>query len=895
MKKLLICLALFGICGLCSSAYLSNVPLKLSQADGETIEAFSSGDEYYHWVHDKDNYTILQNSQGWYVYAEQNGDEIFPGNLVVGKNSPKGLEPGINYSASLIAERRNKIRGLLQRGNSRTPNSGTMNNLVIFIKFAGETDFDASFSDINRMFNADGLTASSLKRYYLETSYNQLLIESSFYPSPLGDMIYAYTDIHPRGYYQPLGPDNPIGYISDGWDWVVRETELLTSAMNAVTQLIPPSLNVDTDSDGYVDNLCFIVKGDTGAWADLLWPHMGSFGTVPVTINGAIPSNYNLQLESFLMADYGGTSVLAHEMFHSIGAPDLYRYENTSITPVGKWDIMSNNRVPPQQPGAWMKYQYGHWVSAPTAIFSSGTYSLSPVGASSTNICYRINSWQTGEYYLLEYRKPCGNIDTMIPATGLLVYRLLLNVQGNSYGPPDELYIYRPNSNSNYIQGNLDSAALSQQNGFSSITESTVPSGFTSINAPGGLNLYDVGLAGETISFKVKISNVQLTSPVGGDVWVSGSQRTIRWRSKSSEGNVKLEFSPDLGQNWLSLVESTPNTGSFVWDAVPAMESNQCFIKVSLLNSYHTDTCSYPFCITSSLAAPSLAYPAEGAIGMPTNPVLTWHKVPGASSYAIQIADAADFGNLVQNATAADSCFQASGLSPQTLYYWRVASMAASVTSEYSLAQSFRTGEISEVPGIPVLVSPMNHAINQSLNPVLSWNNVALATDYHLQLATDAYFTNLVADTLSAGQTSWIVPTLSVNTTYYWRVSAVNGAGSSFYTSSWSFTTGSGSALVDPANSLLTTCLGPNYPNPFNPRTTISLSVADTNAPLRVSIYNLRGQMLKLLYNGLPTAKSMRLEWDSCDEAGNPVGSGIYFYRMQTGRYDELRKMLLMK
>ncbi|MDZ4120797.1 MAG: hypothetical protein U1C33_00135, partial [Candidatus Cloacimonadaceae bacterium] len=348
---------------------------------------------------------------------------------------------------------------------------------------------------------------------------------------PSGDLILSYTDSYPRGYFRPISETNPIGYGTGEWDWIWRERQLIARIVSVLDQDIPESFIVDSDNDGYVDHVTFVIQGVTDGWAEMLWPHMSIMNNPAVTINGAIVSQYNFIIESFIIAYYGGVSVLAHEMFHSIGAPDLYRYTNQTITPIGQWDLMAADTVPPQQTAAWMKYRYGGWVSVPLPIMQSGTYSLSPLVTSSTNISYRINSWRANEYYILEYRKPSEYIDSMVPGTGLLVYRLLLNVEGNSEGPPDELYIYRPHSSNNNIQGLLYQAAMSVQNGFTAINETTVPSGFTSINTPGGLNIYEVGEAGETISFKVKISDVQLTSPLANDVWISGSYSQIRWKA----------------------------------------------------------------------------------------------------------------------------------------------------------------------------------------------------------------------------------------------------------------------------------------------------------------------------------------------------------------------------
>ena len=85
-----------------------------------------------------------------------------------------------------------------------------------------------------------------------------------------------------------------------------------------------------------------------------------------------------------------------------------------------------------------------------------------------------------------------------------------------------------------------------------------------------------------------------------------------------------------------------------------------------------------------------------------------------------------------------------------------------------------------------------------------------------------------------------------------------------------------------------------NYPNPFNPETTIkySLSVASN---LRVDIYNIKGQKIKSLVNEYKPAGEYNVVWNGTDENGISVGSGIYFYRMTTEEYTAVKRMILMK
>jgi hypothetical protein len=89
--------------------------------------------------------------------------------------------------------------------------------------------------------------------------------------------------------------------------------------------------------------------------------------------------------------------------------------------------------------------------------------------------------------------------------------------------------------------------------------------------------------------------------------------------------------------------------------------------------------------------------------------------------------------------------------------------------------------------------------------------------------------------------------------------------------------------------------LGQNHPNPFNPSTAISFSVKDTSKPYTLSIYNLKGQLVKTLVQGKLEKGSHVLVWDGTDLHGDAVASGIYHYRLSNGVDSQNRRMVLMK
>ena len=102
-------------------------------------------------------------------------------------------------------------------------------------------------------------------------------------------------------------------------------------------------------------------------------------------------------------------------------------------------------------------------------------------------------------------------------------------------------------------------------------------------------------------------------------------------------------------------------------------------------------------------------------------------------------------------------------------------------------------------------------------------------------------------------------------------------------------------AIENDLNSTSTFTLIGNYPNPFNPETTISFSITDNTKNTELTIYNLKGQKVKTLINEKLPAGNHQVVWDGKGENGKSVSSGIYFYKMNTNKYTSTKKMILMK
>ena len=99
---------------------------------------------------------------------------------------------------------------------------------------------------------------------------------------------------------------------------------------------------------------------------------------------------------------------------------------------------------------------------------------------------------------------------------------------------------------------------------------------------------------------------------------------------------------------------------------------------------------------------------------------------------------------------------------------------------------------------------------------------------------------------------------------------------------------------IDETQVPLTTQLRGNYPNPFNPETTIYFDLA-SDSVVSIEIFNVRGQRIRILTNNHYYAGKHSVMWNGTDDSGKFVGSGIYFYRMRINGYTKTNRMVIIK
>ena len=88
--------------------------------------------------------------------------------------------------------------------------------------------------------------------------------------------------------------------------------------------------------------------------------------------------------------------------------------------------------------------------------------------------------------------------------------------------------------------------------------------------------------------------------------------------------------------------------------------------------------------------------------------------------------------------------------------------------------------------------------------------------------------------------------------------------------------------------------LGQNVPNPFNPTTSIRFTLTSSEH-VTINVFDVSGHLVRTLVDGVRAAGAQDVKWDGTNSAGNPVSSGIYYYRLQADKFSQSRKMVLLK
>ena len=434
MRKILLFLVV-GLCCLMARAIPADpTPVKVNQPDGTTLTIQLHGDEFFHFTTTIDGYTVMKNSGGYYAYARLDGDHLVASDRIA-RDPANRTSADLSFLSTLpkrLTSRSAATAGAqkMSRRNSvmrRVGAEGDMDydgfrGLIILINYTNKKfsmpEANSFYDDMvnthdytgyvlnNRRVNMTG----SVRDYYYDNSNHQF--DPSF--DIVGPVEVPYSATYPQS--------------------TSRADAVFHAAIVAADSLVNYS-DYDSDGDGYVDMIFFLVAGFSANYGGnnqgYLWPHMYYLYNEPAR-DGV---NFGLYASSTEIAgwenyyyDVNGIGTFCHEFSHVLGLPDLYDtdYEGSggeSLNP-GDWSIMASGSGSNygRNPVGYSLYErYALGFTKPILINEGGSFEMQPLDES--NLGYRLNTPVANEFFLIENRQ-AGKWDRYLPGHGMLIARV---------------------------------------------------------------------------------------------------------------------------------------------------------------------------------------------------------------------------------------------------------------------------------------------------------------------------------------------------------------------------------------------------------------------------------------------------------------------------------------
>jgi M6 family metalloprotease-like protein len=439
MKRQL-CLLLTGLLCLIAQAIPADpTPMVVAQPDGSTLTVILHGDEFFHFTTTADGYTVVKDEAGYYTYAVLDGDRLVPSNRPAHdltsrsgadraflNSIPKGLtsQSSVNAGRRMMGQRNAAMRRV---GADGTWDYENFKGLIILINY---TNKKFMMSDANEFYD-DMVNTHDFSGYTFHNRYVRMTgsVRDYFYDNS-AHLFDPHFDI--------VGPVD-VNYSSTYPQSTNRADVVFHAALDSVDAMIDFS-DYDTDGDGYVDMVFFLVAGFSANYGgnneNYLWPHMYYLYNEPMR-DGVNFGLYACSTEIAGWEGYGGEGyyydvngigTFCHEFGHVLGLPDLYDtdYEGSggeSRNP-GEWSIMaggSGNNFGRNPVGYSLYERYALGFSQPVVLNQEGVHELQALDMS--NQGYRLNTPNEDEFFLIENRQ-AGKWDANLPGCGMMIARV---------------------------------------------------------------------------------------------------------------------------------------------------------------------------------------------------------------------------------------------------------------------------------------------------------------------------------------------------------------------------------------------------------------------------------------------------------------------------------------
>ncbi len=410
-------------------AALASVPAapvvhQLTQPDGSTISVQQEGSRQRHWFRTVDGYAVVQESDGWWHYADRSAG----GSLVA-----SGLRVGVDD----LTARRQMATGLAPLADNGAPadryvprrvlppgRAASVNQPVLVI-VASFNDISTTYSDASFASLIFGAT-DSVKDYYDEASYGDFaIVPADETEGVANDGVIAVS----------LGMDHPNPAGGDS-------SAIVVAALAAADPSIDYSA-YDSNADGDISveelSIIIITAGYEASYSGAspsVWGHKS--GVSPQTLDGVDLSPYCMFGER-----HGGhqatIGIMVHELGHlMLGLPDLYDISaaNGDSEGVGNWGVMgggswlgdSESGDTPSHFLGWSKIMVG--FAEATDVVTGEDLVVEPSHSTASLKRIWTDPYKLSTYFLLEARDTLG-FDSELPGSGLLITHIDNGQTGN--------------------------------------------------------------------------------------------------------------------------------------------------------------------------------------------------------------------------------------------------------------------------------------------------------------------------------------------------------------------------------------------------------------------------------------------------------------------------------
>jgi len=654
-----------------------------------------------------------------------------------------------------------------------------------------------------------------------------------------------------------------------------------------------------------------------------------------------------------------GIGVFCHEWGHTLGLPDLYDTDYSSMG-LGKWSLMASGNYngaskSPAHMDAWCK-KYLSWILPTRLMVNTPGVQIPAVEYNPVAYLLNLSGRYGNEYWLVENREKVG-FDAQLPGSGLCIYHIDEDMHDNTndWSPlvlleqADGNFDLQYNHNGGDGSDPFPNQGLARDFNDKTIPDSKYYGGVSSQVAAWNISDADSVM---TADFDVVFSRPFISTPhvVFSDV-AYGNHNTVL------EAGEKIQVLLTLTDEWaaasdISVTMTTDN---------PALTVTQNFAGYGSLgtDSSATNTAvPFEFQIPSPVASRIDSFYFDvTANGGAYHTVLGAEATIGKPQILIVDADGNDPANLEQfvqmplykkrvpaavwNRTTQESPF-VKDLKPYPIVIW--------------MTGNYRTGLVDAVD-----IDGMKGYLNLGGNLLLTGQGIArqinaIDTSFlhnYLKVNLESDVSVVPVDTATDGPVSSGLIYVGFNSgtgsgqiQAYDHLTAVNGGQAEwryFGKTNYAGVSYSGSYktvffafgmenIRPPADNRFTTSdmiishvidffgqvptdvndgndyavnlpamlkLEQNSPNPFNPTTRISYTITGSHGggmnPTRLEIFNLLGQRIATLVDGVQGPGQYEVTWDGKDYNHQQVASGVYFYRLTRANLTESKKMVLLK